>query len=67
MYIYIYIYTYIYIYILHPSGGGSPNLPTNITPTNIARLKLSGQPSEIHNVSREIGRHLSNTTDLSNT
>ena len=52
------------------------NLPTNIIPTNIAWLKLSGKipygqenstplnwdyprvkPSEIHNVSREIGRN----------
>ena len=31
----------------------TPNLPTNIIPTNIAWVK----PSEIHNVSREIGRN----------
>ena len=52
----------------------TPNLPTNITATNIAWLKLSGKfpmdmripplwikivkPSVIHNVSREIGRML---------
>ena len=52
----------------------TPNPPTNIVPTNIARLKLSGKSpldmripplkikitlesnSEIHNVSRGIGR-----------
>ena len=28
---------------MHVLGGNTPNLPTNIVPTNIARLKLSGK------------------------
>ena len=57
MYIHIHIYVYIYIYIyqiyeVRLLGSGSPsawplsstpNLPTNIVPTNIARLELSGK------------------------
>ena len=39
LYIYIYIYVYVYTYVY----GSKPNLPTNIVPTNIARLKLSGR------------------------
>ena len=28
---------------LSPTTASTPNLPTNIVPTNIARLKLSGK------------------------
>ena len=45
-----YTYIYIYIYILgavdaarRPRGRYTPNLPTDIVPTNIVRLKLSGK------------------------
>ena len=55
IYIYIYIYGIILSAVLHslPDPGAlnscmhispnTPNLPTNIVPTNIARLKLSGK------------------------
>ena len=51
VYIYIYIYRererdrYRYRYISHGARETTctPNLPTNIPPTNIARLKLSGK------------------------
>ena len=52
--LYIGIYTHMHMYthsiVYHmikalwvPSLMGTPNLPTSISPTNIARLKLSGK------------------------
>ena len=51
VYIYIYIYTYVCTYAEfffldkhwpEVASSFTPNPPTNIVPTNIARLKLSG-------------------------
>ena len=47
-YIYIYVYTHIVVYEHSIMLGQhlityTPNLPTNVTPTNIARLRLSGK------------------------
>ena len=53
MYVCMYVYIYIYIYMLYflfldraatlLGGSITPNPPTNIVPTNMARLKLSGK------------------------
>ena len=49
MHVYIYVYIYIYIYVHRKRERyynmlySTPNLPTNIIPTKIACLRLSGR------------------------